>query len=353
LISHDQLHRFGPFSTQWFKDNGGGRGVMLFFALSGLLICSRMLQEEQVRGAIDLKGFYIRRFCRIQPAALLYLGVIFVLMSLGVLVSHFNDLLSSLFFLRNYVHPHPVEESWYTAHFWSLSIEEHFYLFLPGFLVLIRRFRMAILVAMAIGLEICRARFVGSAIASFQTDLEAATIVLSAAVAVFLTQPGAHAWCLRWLQPWVAFTITGCIWVGIELHHGRFDHAALVCTFPLLVVSTMLHPRSLPGRMLEFAPLKFIGLVSYSLYLWQQMFLITSFNVPASKWGVLVALQTTWLRYFALFGIAIASYYLLERPLMRLGHRLAKPATPGRDDLEPPDGASTVSSPRDASHAAH
>src|SRR5271165_235764 len=57
----------------------GADGVSLFFAISGFLICSRLLEEEQLVGRISLKGFYIRRACRILPAAFTYLVVVAVL----------------------------------------------------------------------------------------------------------------------------------------------------------------------------------------------------------------------------------------------------------------------------------
>src|SRR6266436_2595980 len=57
----------------------GPNGVSLFFAISGFLICSRLLEEEQFFGSISLKGFYIRRACRILPAAFTYLLVLALL----------------------------------------------------------------------------------------------------------------------------------------------------------------------------------------------------------------------------------------------------------------------------------
>src|SRR4051812_25189132 len=57
---------------QYFRT--GPNGVSLFFAISGYLICSRLLEEESIRGRISLKDFYIRRACRILPPAFAYLA---------------------------------------------------------------------------------------------------------------------------------------------------------------------------------------------------------------------------------------------------------------------------------------
>jgi peptidoglycan/LPS O-acetylase OafA/YrhL len=341
IVAHDSLHRFGWLSTRWFADVGGDRGVNIFFALSGLLICSRLLQEERVRGVMSLKAFYIRRVCRIQPAALVYLGVIALLMLGNVLDRNNSGLLAALLMVRNFFSIDGGDHSWYTAHFWSLSVEEHFYIFLPTFLVLVRRFRALILGLLTLAVELWRTVGVGLHF-SFQshafegrTDLASGPIILSTCVAVLLTRQSFRSWCVRWIRPWVAIVITAVIWTGTAVHNSRASHVLLTVTFPLLIVSTMLHPRSLLGRVLETAPLRFIGRLSYSLYLWQMLFFVHHFHLKPPDEKILVYIQDTPLRYAVLLAVAIASYYCIERPMISLGHRWATPVTPGHEDLEP------------------
>jgi peptidoglycan/LPS O-acetylase OafA/YrhL len=82
----------------------------------------------------------------------------------------------------------------------------------------------------------------------------------------------------------------------------------------------MLHPQSLIGSILETRLLRWIGRLSYSLYLWQQLFLGSGMKMwPWKLAACLVA--------------ATASYYLVERPALRLGHRFAPPTTAGRADI--------------------
>src|SRR5664279_3649293 len=64
----------------------GPNGVSLFFAISGFLICSRLLEEDRAFGKINLSGFYIRRGCRILPPALLYLLIIAILSAFGLIL---------------------------------------------------------------------------------------------------------------------------------------------------------------------------------------------------------------------------------------------------------------------------
>jgi peptidoglycan/LPS O-acetylase OafA/YrhL len=92
---------------------------------------------------------------------------------------------------------------------------------------------------------------------------------------------------------------------------------------PLLVVATVLNPHTWLGRLLETSVLRWIGRLSYSLYIWQQLLM---FYQPK---------ELNWypLRWVALFAVAAFSYYVIERPMVRLGYKLAPPPTPGHQDL--------------------
>jgi len=351
IASHDHPYRVAGISLPWINAWGGGYGVALFFALSGLLICSRLLQEEEMRKRIDLKGFYIRRFCRIQPAALVYLAAVSALILFGVISRSYSGVLSAIFFTRNYIPAQPlISDLWYTGHFWSLSIEEHYYFFVPALLVFLPRFRPRVfmLVALFILLEGLH-RVTGTLqIKGVHTDLEGDAILLGALVAVLLTRPSFRAACIRWLQPWAILPLVLVIWVRIWLKNASYNHQIFVCTLPMLIVSTMLHPAGFAGRLFETKLFKFVGRISYSLYLWQEMFFpYAEGSQPVAHANFLTALQHSWLRYPGVAVLAIASYYWVEKPLIRLGHRLATPATPGREDLAeiPPADADAVAIP--------
>lgn len=94
---------------------------------------------------------------------------------------------------------------------------------------------------------------------------------------------------------------------------------------PLVLAGTVLHPDGPAGRVLESRPARWIGRVSYSLYLWQSLFLV-AFGL-ARPFG---AFQRLPLNIVLLFGCAALSYYAVERPMIKLGHRLAPPTTEGR-----------------------
>src|SRR5207253_2643990 len=119
----------------------GWAGVDLFFAISGLLICSRLLEEEQMHGRISLRDFYVRRVFRILPAAWAFLAVCAALGFMHQIPSSVPATLASLLMTRNYwgVYSGVPPNELYTDHFWSLSVEEHFYLLLPAILVFVRK----------------------------------------------------------------------------------------------------------------------------------------------------------------------------------------------------------------------
>src|SRR5262249_54819702 len=112
----------------------GAIGVDLFFGLSGFLIGTRLLEERRRTARIHLVAFYIRRSFRILPPYLAYLVALTALAAVGVLATPGRELASCLLFVRNYLIP-TAGGGWYTGHFWSLAVEEHFYLIWPVLLI--------------------------------------------------------------------------------------------------------------------------------------------------------------------------------------------------------------------------
>jgi peptidoglycan/LPS O-acetylase OafA/YrhL len=320
---HSQPWSFLSFSNHWLRSTGD-RGVQLFFALSGLLICNRLLREEQRFGSISLRSFYTRRLFRIQPAAMTYLIVVAVLMGSGAIPKAWSAIAGAALMIRN-LFP-TTSTDWQTAHFWSLAVEEHFYLLFPGFLVLCRRYRLAIMCALVIALEIWRLEVLQTpklqgftSLIYLRTDMVIGGILLGCVFALALTRANILKLATSYLHPWVALLYTALVFVRLDFHRSRIDHVLLIAAYPLLLTATMLHPNSFTTRVLELPFLRFIGKVSYSLYLWQQLF-FNYFQAPAPG----SFRSHVFLCWCATFACAIASYYLIETPLIRRGHRIAK-----------------------------
>ena len=340
ICYHDRVHQFWIFSSSLIHEYGD-LGVDLFFAISGVLICSRLLEEERVTCGISLKGFYIRRLFRICPPAWLYL-IAYVLLSLfHLLPVDVGAVLASFLMVRNFWVgvAGDVPRTWYTIHFWSLSVEEHFYLLMPSLLIFVKRRRAVLLGALSVAVMlwvtlVTHFTALQKTGIVLRTDMRIHALLIPAMFAVLLTRQEVRAFVTRWLDPWVAMLLFLLVFTLLTRTHVHLLSLATMFVipvgFPLLVISTMLHPKSIACRVLEWWPLRFVGHISYSLYLWQQMFFAGGRD-PAA-WPLSV-LQIFPLNYLAAFACATASYYLIEKPLIRVGHRLAHPATPGREDL--------------------
>jgi len=331
ILFHDSVHSYGVLSTAWFFHNGSF-GVDIFFGISGLLICSRLLEEEERYHRISLARFYIRRASRILPPLLVYLLCSGILALFGVIPLARKEWLASLLFCRNYnwFSLVPGHNDWYTGHFWSLAVEEHFYLILPGLLVFVpKRWRIAALGTLAIGVEVWRVyrQQTRPWIFLFQhTDIRLDSLLVPAICAILLFEP----WWQRRVAALVRFWPCAAVILFLLVTTGSFPITralAAVFLIPMVLMGTMLFPGGIVARFLELGLLRWIGKLSYSLYLWQQMFFSGHYFQPLGSW------QTFPGSWILLFGCAAGSYYLVEKPMMRMGHKLAPPATPGREDL--------------------
>lgn len=306
----------------------GALGVDVFFGISGFLICTRLLQEEQTHGRISLKNFYIRRGFRILPPYFLYLAVLALVWAVGFVALHPRDLLSCVFFFRNYV-----AGSWYTGHFWSLAVEEHFYLLWPCLLFFTgsRRGRVLVVV-LAVAVAVWRSvefrqGFVSQLVpgASFyeRTDIRIDALLWGCWAALLFHLPVWRERFSRWLSlpGWFALGGAFVLCVIVRPPFAMMFQALII---PFLLVGTILHPAWWLGKLLESPPMRWIGRISYGLYLWQQLFTASGADSFAGK---LAYLQRFPLNIVAIFACASLSYYLMERRMIRTGHALtASPA---------------------------
>jgi peptidoglycan/LPS O-acetylase OafA/YrhL len=344
----------------------GSFGVDLFFAISGLLICSRLLEEERLNGSISLRGFYIRRSFRIFPAAFVYLFTIALLGLVHVLPTDWPAWASAVVFVRNYFGSFVRDTTYnhFTGHFWSLAVEEHFYLILPALLVLFpkhRKLALWLLTGLAMLWFAVYVLHTPPDLRSIswerRTDLRIGSLLLPATLALYLVGPS-RATLERWVHPTYCLVLIVVI-VVLFLVKGHFYPAALKpvnpaiydvdnfvtprggdvnvlhniiipFAFPLLVLATLLHPLTWIGRLLEAKVLRHIGRVSYSVYLWQELF----WGKALRHWPI-AHIQKPYIVVVTIPLAALASYFLIEKPCIRWGHRLAPPPTPGHRDLGP------------------
>jgi peptidoglycan/LPS O-acetylase OafA/YrhL len=321
ILCHDKVHRLGPLNTEWLNRHGN-LGVDVFFAISGLLICSRLMAEERASGAIDVRSFYIRRCFRILPPAIFFLAALELLAHVVGLPVALPEILASIFFVRNYTFTFLHFQNiypFYTSHFWSLAVEEHFYLVLPALLVLTpKKWRIPSLLGLASIVAVHR--FISGSLATeMHTDMRLDALFVPAAIAVFLSTNGIPIWLERWLRFWPLLAVALYVLVTIELT-PRFELLALAWLLPFFVLGTTLRPKSFFSRFLELPGMRYFGRLSYSIYLWQQLFFVGHFGSVTPGLGLV---QRWPYCLAATIACAMVSYYFIERPLIRVGHRLA------------------------------
>ena len=305
LFDHIQDALLRHYARSWTQT--GQHGVTIFFVLSGYLITSKLLE-----GPIDLKRFYLRRFFRLMPVAWAFLAVLVGLSCLPhVHLITMREVAACVFFYRNF------DTTGRSAgHYWSLSVEEQFYLLWP-YLLLLAGAKRSRWIAGAGTLCCAGYRWLywahyDNSVLSRQTQVRADALLVGCLLALFLGEPRVRAWLSRWsraLSLPAGLVVLGCI--------GWFHWLpplAECLGIALLIGATVLHPATAGSRALAWRPLAWLGTVSYSVYVWQAFFMR-----PWSGWmGLLV------------FGVlmpafALVSYYGIERPMVRFGDKVMQP----------------------------
>lgn len=285
----------------------GQHGVTLFFVISGFIITRRLLDEQRQTGSINLAAFYGRRAFRILPCSWMFLAVLAFIFWRAHLSSRIAELIPVLLFFRNYTDPTGSE--YLTGHFWSLSIEEQFYLVWPTVLKIAGPRRAGwIAAAAALGIAAWRLHeraYLASVPlqTTFPTQFRADSLLLGCVAAL----------CARVLhsrlRAWMAAPAAAVVLAGLVRTHLTipiYESAAMAilllvtCRFADLAIFTPLRSRVLVR----------IGVISYSLYVWQQICIFGLHRMI----GIPLSLVF-------LFGAASLSYICVERPLIRCGSR--------------------------------
>jgi peptidoglycan/LPS O-acetylase OafA/YrhL len=318
-----------PLPQLAFLGYGGDLGVQLFFALSGFLITSRLLDEYDAKGVVSWRSFYIRRAFRILPPAFFYLSV---LVLLGYVLHYIpigaKQLTASVFFFRNYI---SVASGWYTGHFWSLAVEEHFYLMWPAVLCFVgiaRGWRAALALA---GIFILwrhadkHFNWVGQVVphlhgSPHRTDYRIGGLLLGCALAYLWRSQAGRAILTKRVRSWWSLPLIAAT-IALVRHPTRWSDDGLDLFMALLPVVTIADPRGIVSRLLETRLLSWIGRLSYSLYLWQELFL-PYYDEPKSF------VQKLPFNVAAAFLAALLSYHFIERPFIAYGRRLVRAGGP-------------------------
>lgn len=275
ITVHDSTYTWHGRPLRWLQ-NYGSLGVVLFFAISGILIVGRILEEEHLTGRFHLRSFYIRRFFRIQPAAFVYLGAVALLACAGAFRISWFHWSAALLMFENFAYRDTLpnwQYGFFLGHFWTLAVEEHFYLLVSLALLLVRRKRLQIFALLLIAVKTVQfvlQHHIPDPLLR-RTYWQIQVLLWPSVLALALRKPALRAWAVRWLQPgWVLLGTAGLATLAYRRSPNLLLNV-LEYSFAIWVIATMLHPHSVPTRLLEWRPLRFVGRISYSLYLWSTL----------------------------------------------------------------------------------
>jgi peptidoglycan/LPS O-acetylase OafA/YrhL len=289
------------FPTVYF--DSGPFGVNIFFCLSGLLM-SELLYVKRV----PLASFYRRRVSRILPAFFVFVIVVYGWAYLAGNSRPWSEFFSTLFFLRSYLPEVPGlwQVNLPISHLWSLNVEEHCYLIMSGLILiaLIRGREALMLIGAGLLTFVIHAAYV--ALPRFappnyniHTEIVASSILFSAGYCLLRHR------VVRWVRPWMP---VAAFFLAVTCYWSRTPTWTWSVLSPLLLAFTVNHLSEAPQfvrNVLSVRALRWFGVWSYSLYLWQQPFANYHSRIVG---GSAVAIAATMV-------VGLSSYYFLENPV--------------------------------------
>jgi peptidoglycan/LPS O-acetylase OafA/YrhL len=317
--------------------SGGFVGVDVFFVLSGFLITGLIVRELRSTGTIDLPAFYARRARRLLPAAALTLAVTIIAAAVilpplqvssvaedvaaaALYVSNLRFAVTATDYFQAAQAPSPV------LHFWSLGVEEQFYLFWPALLLLAARLRfgsprrLALVIAVVALVSLAGSIVVTAAsppLAFYLLPTRAWELGLGGLIALLDVMAVALPSLIALLAAGAGLAMVLAAGLFLDASVPFPGSAALLPTVGAgLVILAGLdggRPRPLPGpsRLLTLGPMRWLGRISYSLYLWHWPVLVlgAAIAVTPLELPVRVALA------LASVGIAAISQRWVEEPI--------------------------------------
>jgi peptidoglycan/LPS O-acetylase OafA/YrhL len=344
VVSHlcetPAFHAFDPYARLMF--HFGPFGVEVFFVISGFIITTLLLNEEHSHGFVSIKGFYIRRAFRIWPAAYAYLLVVAVLAwnhVISVAPHHF-------FYAGTFLMNHVQEMNWFTAHFWSLAIEEQFYVLWPiVFLLTARRGRLiccCLILLVAPLLRTLAYLYEPAIYGAMQLSLLFTGDAIAIGCLLALVSKGLensrivrriiHLRCF-FVIPLLAVVMYTAVKFLPAFYVAGGRSIALLCIAGTLW--KVMHVRDTAFRFLNTKPLVKIGVFSYSLYIWQQLFLNSTSTSVLNRFP---------LNLLLVCAAATFSYFWIEVPFLRLRPRFSTWLETRRRPVEVQPSASAISS---------
>jgi len=339
ILSHLAIRStLGGPVRNFFVDfaKNGKYGVSVFFVISGFLITTLLMREKEKFKRVDLGAFYLRRAFRILPAFLLYMLTVLLLTGLGVIFVDRRSFLWAVTLVSDYANV-----NWYVGHTWSLSVEEQFYFLWPLLFAFCSRRTLVVIASLVIVLDPLLRVLTWYAFPlqrmsiRYMFHARADILMFGCVAALLFDLPQFQMWLeklIQWKAPMLALLVFLFFPQLQQLagasHHTEFFLITVGFTIQgvaitLLMLYAIVRATSGAGRLLNSHLLTYVGVRSYSLYLWQQLFLgYRAYSAPRLALGLCAAVLAAFL-----------SYSLVEQPMLRLKRSLGAAQKPPKDAL--------------------
>jgi len=296
--------------------NFGNLGVRVFFVISGFLITGLLLREFEKTSDVNLLKFYFRRTLRIFPPFYFYLLVIFSAAFLGFVYVPFKSMLFAFGYVSDYANP----SNWLLGHTWSLAVEEQFYLLFPTVLLILgirnTKIFLFLVVLASPFIRLADFQLFGSepiwVVKGFHANMDA--LAVGCLLALFYKRLHQNAFYQRLLKSKIVFALP----LVILLANSQSEHPRIFLGIGFSVINLLAafcidwavtNYDSAVGRILNSAPAVTFGMMSYSIYLWQQPF----FNPDNPS-----ILTQTPFNFIGLAAMTLISYYAVEKYSLKL-----------------------------------
>jgi len=304
-----------PLTRIWID---GFMAVNVFFVISGYLITTLLMHEEFKNKVVSLKDFFIRRTLRIFPAYYFLLLVYAIFQFFQIIDINWGSWATAITYTKYF----NWKKDWFTSHAWSLGIEEHFYLFWPLLFMRGDRFRKYATIVMIILVPIIRIlmalfeiRWLNEQMIFTRIDAIATGCFFALYQDVIIRKLSRH-WtayfyvsvvlllALPYLPELFGKINLEFIFVPLGTTWGTIANFAIAT----IMMYSVFGPQRIWFKFLNLRFMNYIGLLSYSIYLWQQFFIYKSDN----WWNQFP------LNLLLILACALFSYYLIEKPFLKL-----------------------------------
>jgi peptidoglycan/LPS O-acetylase OafA/YrhL len=321
---------------------GGLLGVTVFFVLSGYLITDLLIAEFVTTDRINFKNFWIRRARRLLPAMFTMLLVVITWVTVfkpSMLDRLEEDTVAAILYISNW---------WYIfqdlsyfesfgppsllTHFWSLAVEEQFYILWPLLIVLVLKlkvkegslFSIILLgaIASAAAMTLLYEPGTDPSRVYYGTDTRVFSLLLGASLAVIWPSrrlstnlPSEIRWKLDFVGLFALAFIFYMFW-GTDQYQDFLYQGGMVAmsVASMLVVAVIVHPSSKMNTILSFKPLRWIGVRSYGIYLWHFPVIV----LTSPQWGAdAPSLVRTSLQVLLILTFASLSWTFIENPIRK------------------------------------